>query len=673
MGIGVALANGLVRGFTQNIEREMAKRASEREKLDLYTQTVLEASTKKNFSNENVKAISGMIQNARNTLNEREAIDLFGTASAPLDVDFTGLLADLKATTDEDEETTVLGKLTLPFKSDFTDENFLLVAPNQVESYLTSNADEVEKALKDEDTKREFGSYIKKVFDTHNVAFWRKNSGRGDDGMVSSPAYADYGKTAPTLRGYLQEYGVIGKSKFITVPEELPEGETTAPVNEIEGGSQNMNFRLDAFENRYGVDREQLNSLAQYHGMEQGATQLFPNINYLTYSGDVDQRYQDFSGGALLYGANGMDLLKLPGAASPETMNSVAQVMTNIGQGDAKKGYANEDTGAMIRAAYVITRPDFVDEAAPALSQKGISGVEYAISKKVDVDGFREQRRAQEESVELLNWLANNQQALGVTGFTESLLSVGINVKGQGMQLANLFGFGGADDSAEFLTGGQTDEDFDKAEAMAVAAEVLGKSTVELLSEKDALQITLAAKLARAVDPSGRLSNQDFEIQLRRIGQEGLLTTMEGVLAKINVVKQEMQGRLDAGEMMAGILEKEQITSSDRRFIRANDMVQRALKHRKTMRRTTTTQQQAATPAPAAVEPEGIQTITMEEMNQNWLNIGSPELSKRLGLEEGMSLFVSKTDASTYAIAPVDEDQKLIGDGTPYTMSMETN
>ena len=76
MGIGVALANGLVRGFTQNIEREMAKRASEREKLDLYTQTVLDASTKKNFSNANVQAISGMIQNARNILTSDRLLGL---------------------------------------------------------------------------------------------------------------------------------------------------------------------------------------------------------------------------------------------------------------------------------------------------------------------------------------------------------------------------------------------------------------------------------------------------------------------------------------------------------------------------------------------------------------------------------------------------------------------
>ena len=117
-----------------------------------------------------------MIQNARNTLNEREAIDLFGTASAPLDVDFTGLLADLKATTDEDEETTVLGKLTLPYKSDFTDDGFLKAAPGNFNQYLASNPDEYQKAMQDEDTRREVGAYLNNVFTSHNLFFWKNNS-----------------------------------------------------------------------------------------------------------------------------------------------------------------------------------------------------------------------------------------------------------------------------------------------------------------------------------------------------------------------------------------------------------------------------------------------------------------------------------------------------------------
>ena len=53
---------------------------------------------------------------------------------------------------------------------------------------------------------------------------------------------------------------------------------------------------------------------------------------------------------------------------------------------------------------------------------------------------------------------------------------------------------------------------------MKTAEKVLGLSRIEQLSKMDALKLTLAAKMARAVDPSGRLSNQDFEIQLQRLG-----------------------------------------------------------------------------------------------------------------------------------------------------------
>ena len=36
MGIGAAFATGLVQGFTQNIGREMERRAGEKEKLEAY-------------------------------------------------------------------------------------------------------------------------------------------------------------------------------------------------------------------------------------------------------------------------------------------------------------------------------------------------------------------------------------------------------------------------------------------------------------------------------------------------------------------------------------------------------------------------------------------------------------------------------------------------------------
>ena len=64
------------------------------------------------------------------------------------------------------------------------------------------------------------------------------------------------------------------------------------------------------------------------------------------------------------------------------------------------------------------------------------------------------------------------------------------------------------------------------------------------LTEIDAIKLTLAAKMARAVDPAGRLSNQDFEIQLRRLGS-GKLITKEGILRNINLLKEEFSRDLE--------------------------------------------------------------------------------------------------------------------------------
>jgi hypothetical protein len=58
------------------------------------------------------------------------------------------------------------------------------------------------------------------------------------------------------------------------------------------------------------------------------------------------------------------------------------------------------------------------------------------------------------------------------------------------------------------------------------------------MTEADVLRLTLAADMARAVDPSGRLSNQDFEIQLRRLGATKL-GTKEQIQTALNTVRNQ--------------------------------------------------------------------------------------------------------------------------------------
>ena len=57
MGIGFALASGLVQGFTQNIGREMEKRAGEVDRINKLRDAILLSSVGDNFNSANVQAI----------------------------------------------------------------------------------------------------------------------------------------------------------------------------------------------------------------------------------------------------------------------------------------------------------------------------------------------------------------------------------------------------------------------------------------------------------------------------------------------------------------------------------------------------------------------------------------------------------------------------------------
>ena len=60
------------------------------------------------------------------------------------------------------------------------------------------------------------------------------------------------------------------------------------------------------------------------------------------------------------------------------------------------------------------------------------------------------------------------------------------------------------------------------------------------ITEAEALKITLAARMARALDPAGRLSNQDFEVQLKRLGNS-MIGTPETVARNLQLLAREFQ------------------------------------------------------------------------------------------------------------------------------------
>ena len=101
MGIGAAFASGLVRGFTRNIEMEQQRRLADRQKVDALETLVAEAVMKggDDVNINGVNQVKDMITSARQTLDSRQPIDLFGRATDGLDLDMSKLSMDLTAAT----------------------------------------------------------------------------------------------------------------------------------------------------------------------------------------------------------------------------------------------------------------------------------------------------------------------------------------------------------------------------------------------------------------------------------------------------------------------------------------------------------------------------------------------------------------------------------------------
>jgi hypothetical protein len=78
-------------------------------------------------------------------------------------------------------------------------------------------------------------------------------------------------------------------------------------------------------------------------------------------------------------------------------------------------------------------------------------------------------------------------------------------------------------------------------------------SDLSNVNEAEAIMIVLAADMARAADPSGRLSNQDFEVQLRRLGKTGFFSTKLGQFAALGTVMDDFAGRFQRIEMIKAV------------------------------------------------------------------------------------------------------------------------
>lgn len=213
------------------------------------------------------------------------------------------------------------------------------------------------------------------------------------------------------------------------------------------------------------------------------------------------------------------------------------QLRVQLGR-DLEEKYGNDPYPAIQALATILTVDE--DRKAQAASRKGYVYTmkppeDYFQKNKLNKQQIIDQYAASEQTISQLEQLdsliAEDETP---TGLKAKIQSVGFGIFGEGGQLGQFF-------ASENTRGYEEGTTVESLTEIAINRGFLSAETAKNLSVIDALKLSLAAQMARAVDPSGRLSNQDFEIQLQRLGQTGLFTSKVQARASLSVVIEDFK------------------------------------------------------------------------------------------------------------------------------------
>lgn len=528
MGIGYALASGLVQGFTQNIGREMERRQAEKDRLTAIENAILTASVGKDFNNQNVNAIQEMVRGSRQQLADQGGIDLFGTRGDDIidDDAMTNLVGSLQSTVEEDEveyHNLAIGPATLKVNEKYVDpqsspeDQASMVFDAINTQFLTADSrNAFFNQFQTEDDKKALEDFF--ISQGAQLVRARMYGAEGGKEVVMDPA-----RQIPRYDDFANFLGWDSDKQFKQASaniaaklgvEEIPQTHIVLPIT-MQGGEGAAGMLLSSVGISTDEQVESLNGLAGFHGMDR-------NKFVYTYAQQFTDR------GAFVKGlGHAVNLFRL-GATDPRS------VTTNEAVGDYLMTHPDLKNDALARA-YAMT-PLMAKITNPVDMAFSRLGIQVAEDVKFS-DEFKE-LTGQTVDVFETRTLSLRKARNNITSLIETVERTGLKAEGAvANTFQGIYGFfgesGTIDQIKNLITGGG---DFE-SEADGFAIERFMESQLSGVSQDVAAARTLAfiaaADLARAEDEGGRLSDQDFLRNYQKLG----VKSSGGVDAQISAMK----------------------------------------------------------------------------------------------------------------------------------------
>jgi len=570
MGIGAAFATGLVKGFTQNIQEEKARRLAEQQKIDAFEQTALQSVLTGKATKSGYASVSKLIKSAQQQIDERPNIDIFGRATDAIDIDFASLQSTLESAGDYGT-TFGTGANQIGFQVDISKG----IDAKLGRSYLSeiagfANSTGFDKKL-DALSDQEFNSLYASMSGARGALVQASKTGK-DPSLYESIDVMGTEKS-DMFRGlskideyYNKRYG--GQSATGTIPpnnistvtssiaalHQQKTGRVPDSVGIVTGQNGNVQYPVLEFTDQ--ASKEQLQLISRNFGVEPLDLLAYWQTDFMRIPGINSQDQVDILEGSVYLGTS----VKFIDGLDPDKdlrMLNQESIDYMVKQADAallKTGYTG--TNRLEALSYMLA-PYMEGPKGPSKPRtygttrtvKSDSVQRYILKRvygedkadQVSFKDFRDGQTALESTYTRIGELETEIKGLDAPAAYDAF-------KGK---LSAIFDpeqgiFGGVLKDLGITVGRAGELNLNDNENLTVEynaelnrrIEEAGKSGVQF-AQLEAMRISLAFEMARAADPSGRLSNQDIEQQLKKLGTNW--QNVDQAIAAIQVAKKEFK------------------------------------------------------------------------------------------------------------------------------------
>ena len=596
MGIGAGFAMGLVKGFTQNMLVEQQKRISDREKVSAFEQAVFEKviGPADERSTAGIAAARDMIKNAKLEMENRGGIDLFGTASGELDLD----MASIQNTLDDVAQGSFYfgsGNTKVPVMQDrpnsigvgqafslFAEFKSIIKNPeyrknlqtdpnawNQMNGMINSARDAI--MYNNKTSSAAEGKAFQRINWDAPQFEWIK-----DFNSLRPDGADEITSTASAASQALSSDGTNVGQAWVIVGEDGAEqwGNFTFSSDEDTANNQRMaiakigkNLNAPSSQDVYPLYRKNVaipgvddQTLITFFG--DSVRVGTPGSNaYITNVENLNPNHPN----SFLYNLNDTEMAnvanKLDAASSTGQFKNAVAVLYPYMLSPSQDGLTTNQ-GMFLTVDASMTREAFTRKmyyGSDVYKSKSFNDLveEYDTNLQVVTQLDRLGGVVKEQGVVNAYQIVKQTFIRNPINFANALISdfsdknSVVNIVG--IDTSNITvredGYVPSDPNEKFITRQfLREQDAILKEAAQRDKDEPPRSDGITYAEIATLKLGLAFKMARAADPSGRLSNQDVQQQLDRLGND--FDSPEQVMAKIAIVQEEFQRRVDKLEIL---------------------------------------------------------------------------------------------------------------------------